>query len=118
MTTSPRYFLVVVAIACLIICAGAGLAQRRGSQPRRGSVSSTPAVQNAASQQDFDTLSTQATTAREADKVDDAIELYRKAVAIKPDWAEGWWFLGTLYYDLNNFTGAAPAFKRAAEIQS
>jgi tetratricopeptide (TPR) repeat protein len=54
--------------------------------------------------EEFSKLAADATAARAADRVDEATQLYRQAVAAKPDWAEGWWFLGTLYYDANNFT--------------
>jgi len=103
---------------CLTICSSVAAAQQRQTPPRPGTAPNAPswANQNAA-QDDFDTLASQATAARQADKIEEAIALYRRTVTIRPDWAEGWWFLGTLYYDLNNFAEAAPAFKHAAEIQ-
>jgi tetratricopeptide (TPR) repeat protein len=38
-------------------------------------------------------------------------------VALRPVWAEGWWFLGTLYYDHDKYAEAAQAFKQTAQIQ-
>src|SRR5215468_6217329 len=90
-----------------------------GQRPSRlPTAAAQPATQNTVTQQDFDTLAAQASAARDADKIDEAITLYRRALAAKPDWAEGWWFLGTLYYDQNKFGEAAPAFRQAAQIQS
>src|ERR1041385_814025 len=104
-------------VVCLVGFAVSALAQRPNSSTPRNESSATSAARDVTPPQDFDTLASQASAAREADKVVEAIGLYRQALAIKPSWAEGWWFLGTLYYDLNDFAAAGPAFKRAAEIQ-
>ncbi len=58
----------------------------------------------------------QASQAREANRIDDAIAFYRKAVALNPRWTEGWWYLGTLLYDRDDYTDAAPAFSQAAAL--
>ena len=54
----------------------------------------------------------QATAAREANDLDKAVELYKRALALKPDWTEGWWNLGTACYDLDRFAEANDAFRR------
>ena len=61
---------------------------------------------------DFATLSKQADAARDADHLDDAVALYKKTLALQPAWAEGWWSLGTIEYDRNNYAGAEKAFRR------
>lgn len=38
-----------------------------------------------------------------------AIELYRKALQVRPSWPEGWWFLGSLQYSSNNCAEAKDA---------
>lgn len=58
----------------------------------------------------------QAGEAREANRLDEAICLYRKAVSDNPKWTEGWWYLGTLLYDRDDYAGAAPAFEKAAAL--
>jgi predicted Zn-dependent protease len=60
----------------------------------------------------FDALSTKANAAREAGRLDDAIELYTKALALKPDWIEGVWSLGTALYEIDRFGEARDAFRR------
>jgi len=65
--------------------------------------------------QDFDTLSRQASAARAAGNSDDAIRLYEGALRIRPDWPEGWWYLGTLYADAGRFTEAIPEFRRLTD---
>jgi tetratricopeptide (TPR) repeat protein len=68
-------------------------------------------------QESFDKLAADATAAREADRVTEAIALYRQALAAKSDWAEGWWYLATLQYDLNNYADAARGFRETARLQ-
>src|SRR6476469_6159565 len=49
---------------------------------------------------EFKKLSTDADTARQAGHLDEAVTLYRQALAIKPAWPEGLWGLGTSLYEL------------------
>ena len=63
----------------------------------------------------FDDLARQAAAAREADRVPEAIALYQQALQMKPDWAEGWFFLGTLYYDTDRYADARPAFAESVK---
>ncbi|MBS1809457.1 MAG: tetratricopeptide repeat protein [Acidobacteria bacterium] len=67
-------------------------------------------------QQQFDQYSTQANQAREAGKLDDAIELYQKAISLKPKWNEGWWYLATLLYEKDQYADAAKAFNNSAAL--
>ncbi len=53
-----------------------------------------------------------AAKAREASRLDEAIGLYVKAVSLKPDWTEGWWYLGTMSYELDRYEPARDAFRR------
>ena len=65
---------------------------------------------------DFDSLSARAKRALDADKLDEAIPLLRKALAINPQWAEGWWSLGTTLYDENRFAEASLAFQKVVTL--
>jgi tetratricopeptide (TPR) repeat protein len=38
--------------------------------------------------------------------------LYRQAVKLRPSWTEGWWFLGELLYDQNQYPEARDALRR------
>ena len=60
----------------------------------------------------FASLAKQADEARDANRLDDAVALYQKALALDPKWAEGWFSLGTIEYDRNHFTSAARSFRR------
>jgi cytochrome c-type biogenesis protein CcmH/NrfG len=54
----------------------------------------------------FDRASRAATDARTQNRIEDAIGLYRQAVKLRPSWTEGWWFLGELLYDQNQYPEA------------
>jgi len=60
----------------------------------------------------FSALSAQADAARDAEQLDRAVSLYRKALALRPTWKEGWWSLGTILYDQNSYQPAAAAFRK------
>lgn len=64
----------------------------------------------------FDRMSQAATKARTENRIQDAIGLYRQAVAERPSWAEGWWFLGELLYDRNQYADARDALRRLIEL--
>jgi tetratricopeptide (TPR) repeat protein len=60
----------------------------------------------------FKQLSSQADAARDAERLDDAVKLYRKALMLRPTWKEGWWSLATILYDQNAYAPAARAFTK------
>jgi tetratricopeptide (TPR) repeat protein len=65
---------------------------------------------------DFTTLSTRAEAAREAGRLDEAVSLYRKALAVRATWKEGWWALGTILYEQDAHDDAARAFGRLVAL--
>jgi tetratricopeptide (TPR) repeat protein len=65
----------------------------------------------------FKTLSTQAELASQQNRLDDAIVLYRKALALRPAWADGWWSLGTIHYDRDEYKQASVAFRKVIALQ-
>jgi tetratricopeptide (TPR) repeat protein len=65
----------------------------------------------------FDQLAAQAAKASEENKLEDAAGLYRRALALKPSWAEGWWSLATLDYDRDDYVHAAEAFRKVIVLQ-
>lgn len=65
---------------------------------------------------DFATLSARANAARDADHIEEAESLYRKALALRPQWVEGWWSLGTIAYDRNAFPEAVSAFQKVTAL--
>ncbi|MBV9266709.1 MAG: tetratricopeptide repeat protein [Acidobacteriaceae bacterium] len=63
----------------------------------------------------FDDLAKKAADARDANNIPNAIELYRRALQMKPDWNEGWWYLGSLLYDSDRYLDAAAALKHVVD---
>ena len=72
---------------------------------------------DSASTGNFATLSAKADAARDAEQLDVAIPLYKRALTLRPAWAEGWWSLGTIYYDHNAYAKAAVAFQKMILLQ-
>jgi tetratricopeptide (TPR) repeat protein len=67
-------------------------------------------------QSTFEDLEKSATAAREAGKIEDAVRDYRRAVEIRSDWEEGWWYMGTLQYDADRFAEAIPALENVTQL--
>jgi len=64
----------------------------------------------------FAEIARQADAARTADRMGEAIRLYREAVRLRPSWNQGWWWLGTLFYDQDRFPEAQAALTRMVAI--
>ena len=64
----------------------------------------------------FDSLAQRADAARDSERLDEAVVLYKKTLAVRPKWAEGWWSLGTIEYDRNNYRAAASAFRQLLSL--
>src|SRR5947209_5380677 len=65
----------------------------------------------------FAELSHRADEARDSNRLDEAVALYRRALKIKPAWEDGWWSLGSITYDQDKFAECAPAFRRLAALK-
>ena len=65
---------------------------------------------------EFDRLVKAATEARLAERWDEAIALYGKAVALKPDYVEGYWYQGAAYYSIDNSAKCRDAFRRVVRL--
>jgi len=71
---------------------------------------------SAAESQRFEEISKRADEARDAGRLEEAEKLYRHALALQPKWAEGWWSLGTLYYDGDRYAEAELAFEKVVAL--
>jgi tetratricopeptide (TPR) repeat protein len=65
----------------------------------------------------FANLSKQAAEARDADRLEEAVALYARALALRPRWVEGWWSLGTIEYDQDHYAKAALDFEKLIALQ-
>jgi len=60
----------------------------------------------------FDEVSREAGRAREENRDDDAIRLYRQALTKQPQWDQGLWYLGTLLYEKEQYSDALNVLRR------
>ena len=64
----------------------------------------------------FEELSAQAAAARDTGRTEEAIRDYQDALKLRPNWGEGWWYLGTANYDASHYADAVPAFEHLLKI--
>jgi tetratricopeptide (TPR) repeat protein len=102
---------VVVAAAMLIVISYAIECRRACAQSQ-----ASPARASATGSKAFEELAKRADEARDAGQLDEAVKTYRRALEINPRWAEGWWSLGTLYYDGDRYKEAELAFKKVVAL--
>ncbi len=62
-------------------------------------------------------LEKSAAAAREAGRLAEATQLYRRLTQAKPRQAEAWWFLGTLQYEQDQFAPARDAMRRFVTLE-
>jgi tetratricopeptide (TPR) repeat protein len=70
-----------------------------------------PAAKSAADSPEFKNLAARAKEARHQNRLQEAADLYTKALQLNPRWEEGWWYLGTIHYDANNYADGVKAFR-------
>jgi tetratricopeptide (TPR) repeat protein len=106
----------------LILLAGAALTAAPAPAQTAAPKPDAPAAQapartraNTPASSGFDALAKRAAEAREADRLDEAVGLYEKALTQRPSWTEGHWYLGTLQYELDRYRPARDAFRRVIE---
>jgi tetratricopeptide (TPR) repeat protein len=124
LSSSPRYrallsagLLCCLGLSCPSIVAGQQRRGRRSAPAPAGQQQPAVAQNQAAAQKGFEQIAAEANSARETDRIDEAIVLYRQGVSLRPQWTEGWWYLATLYYDQNNYAEATRAFRETTKLQ-
>ncbi len=65
----------------------------------------------------FDALAEQAKKAHADQKLEEAVDLYQRALKLRPGWSEGRFGLGTVLYDLDRYEEARAAFRRVTAEQ-
>src|SRR5262245_38948075 len=64
----------------------------------------------------FDQAVRDADQAREAGRLDEALDFYGKALQLRSSWAEGWWFAGTILYEKDRYSDARDAFRNLVAL--
>jgi len=104
-------FVVAVLAAIVLLCTTSAIAWPQAVQSE-----ASPAGASAPPSAQFQSLSKRAMEALDADNLQEAIPLFRKALALDPRWVEGWWSLGTAYYDQESYAEAELAFQRVVGL--
>jgi tetratricopeptide (TPR) repeat protein len=102
-------------IAVVFASAFAGAQTPKPTAPRSARPAPPPAAR-AKQPSPFDQLVAQATDARKAEKWDEAIALYAKAIKLKPSYVEGYWYQGTAYYTLQKYPECRDRFKDVVRL--
>src|SRR5438552_17100589 len=71
----------------------------------------------AANASGFEGLVKKAEAAREADQTDEASRQYTQAVHMRPGFAEGWWYLGMLFYEADQYADGRAAFRHVTGLK-
>lgn len=108
-TGIKKAIVIAAAALCPIGCAGQTLQAQAPQQP--ASAESAPVGSPA-----FQAIAKRAAGARDAGQLDEAIKLYRRALVLNPKWTEGWWSLGTLYYDGDRYAEAQLALEKVVAL--
>ena len=94
------------AAALLLAVCAASVAQRTTAAPRS----------TAAASETFQSLSSRATAAQNAGKLDEAVRLFRQALVLNPRWDEGWWSLAQIDYEGNRYRTATEEFRKVVAL--
>jgi tetratricopeptide (TPR) repeat protein len=55
--------------------------------------------------------------ARNTGRLDEAVELYTKAVRMRPKWPDGWWYIGAIYYEKDLYLQGRDAFLNLLSLE-
>jgi tetratricopeptide (TPR) repeat protein len=94
----------------VLLCSVPSFAQARKPKPK-------PRTAQPNAEAQFDQFVKQADEARLAERFDEAISLYGKALNIKPKWPEGWWYIGAIFYQQDMYSQARDAFQNLVALQ-
>jgi tetratricopeptide (TPR) repeat protein len=106
----------IVGLVLWLCMAGISSAQSKPATQPPPKPKSAPQAKAPANAQ-FDRLVREASAARDAARIEESISLYQRAVKIRPSWTEGFWHLGTAYYELDRYAEAKDAFARVVRLQ-
>jgi tetratricopeptide (TPR) repeat protein len=106
----------VLSSLCLSIGATRAIAAPQQNTNPAPKQKANPTAKSAANSAELKKLAARATEAREQNRLEEAVDLYQKALRLNPRWKEGWWYLGTLDYDANNYSDGVKAFRNLVEL--
>ena len=110
----------VLALAMLVSVVSAASSQpadKLASPPRsKPPAAAAPADKAPVKSAEFDRLLSRATEARQAQRWEEAIDLYGKLLKLQPQYVEGYWYQGAAYYSLDSFPQCREAFRKVVRL--
>jgi tetratricopeptide (TPR) repeat protein len=112
-TTANRLYWALMLVAVLLICSAPGVAQpTRKARPKKQT--QTPTTRTNANFERFVKL---ADEARQAERFEEALSLYGEALKIRPKWPDGWWYVGAIFYQKDQYPQARDAFQNLVALE-
>lgn len=107
------------ALGAWILAAGVAGAFAQTATPKKTAPPTQKAQPRpaAAANPRFDKVVRDAAAARDARRIEESIALYQEAVRLRPSWVEGYWHLGTAFYELDRYAEARDGFARVVRSQ-
>lgn len=65
----------------------------------------------------FDELARRASEEWKQGRLEEALRFYRAGVELNPLWDEGWWFVGSIHHEGQQFAEARDAYRRVVELK-
>ncbi len=103
---------IVAAILLVSTATASAQPQNRSKAKRAPAKGQTSAQPNPA----FDQAVKLGDEARLAGRLDEALDLYAKALRIRPNWADGWWNAGAILYEKDHYVEARGAFRNLVTL--
>lgn len=72
---------------------------------------------HASSAGDFAAVAARADTLRRENRLIPAVESFKQALGLNPDWYDGWWYLGSILYELDRYEAAIRPLEKALELR-
>lgn len=107
--------LCVVVVSTLLFFSASVAAQSNPKSPK-----SRPPAKNGspgASAATLDELAKKAGVARASGNAPEALRLYQQVLKSRPNWTEGWWYVGMIHYDSDEFATAIPALEKVVKLE-
>jgi tetratricopeptide (TPR) repeat protein len=105
-------FMTQIAPALVWLCMLPGMADTAGDSQ------APPMTGAAAESADLDAFKKRADSARGANRLDEAVAVYREAVRLHPKWTEGHWYLGTISYELGSYATCQAELQHVVRVQT
>jgi tetratricopeptide (TPR) repeat protein len=111
---NPRISLSLL-LALIMSCGLSTLGQSKSRQKRAPANPGTKAAPQ--TNAEFEKVIKLGDEARTAGRLDEAVESYLRAVRIRPQWPDGWWYLGAIFYEKDLYPQARDAFSNLVALE-